>query len=91
MTETTAQNVIRAAMSVARDVGEGRLDPNSLDAELVTELRRIFGMVVGEGDPAWPLQIDVCRQVLAAGGLSVDELREWLAVLERRRNGLDPA
>lgn len=35
------------------------------------------------GDALWPLQLDVCRAVLAAGGIPPDELAEWLAVARR--------
>lgn len=84
---TTAENVIRAAASVGRDVAEGKLAPAALDAAVADECRELFGTVVGPADPLWPLHGEVCRQYLALGGLSVDELSEWLAVARSRVPG----
>ena len=86
---TTAQDVIKAAMSLARDAAAGGLSADALDAELTTACRELFGVVAGRADPLWPLQVDVARQVLAAGGLSLDELAEWIAVLQARRSAQD--
>jgi hypothetical protein len=82
----TTQEAIKAATSVARDIAEGRLAPEHLEAQAVTELRDLFGTVVGEDDPLWPVQLDVAHGVLAAGGIPTDELAEWLAVQRRRDN-----
>lgn len=76
--------VIKAAMAVAKDAAEGHLSADQLDAELTEACRGLFGVVAGPGDPVWELQIDVARQVLAAGGLSAAEVAEWLAVTRRR-------
>jgi hypothetical protein len=84
MTITTPEDIIRAAASVGRDAAEGRLSPGQLEAQAAAELRALFGTVVGEGDPAWPVQLDVARGVLAAGGIPADELSEWLAVARHR-------
>ncbi len=86
MTTSTKRDVIAAAMSVAEDVAESRLDPAALDQAVADQCRQLFGEVVGEGgDPTlWPFHIDVCRQVLAVGGLTADELSEWLAVARSR-------
>jgi hypothetical protein len=84
-----AQAVIRAAMAVAREAAEGQLDIAVLNAGLAAALREAFGTVVGPGDPAWPLQVEVCRAVLAHGGVPVAELREWAAALERREATAD--
>ena len=81
---TTAEDVIRSAASVSRDVAEGRLDPAALDAAVAAECRQLFSVVVGRDDPLWALHVDVARQVLGLGGLSADELTEWLAVARRR-------
>lgn len=81
---TATEDVIKAAMGIAKDAAEGRLSPVDLDIELTAQCRSLFGVVAGPGDPLWPLHVDVARQVLAAGGLSLDECREWIAVLERR-------
>lgn len=81
---TTTADVIKAAASVGRDVAEGRLEPAALDEAVADECKALFGTVVGEGDSLWPLHTDVARQVLAVGGLSADELSEWLAVARSR-------
>lgn len=83
---TTKHDAIEAAMSVADDVAQGRLDPATLEQQAVTELRELFAVVVGPDDPLWPVQLDVARGVLAAGGLDASELSEWAAVARRRDN-----
>jgi hypothetical protein len=80
----TKRDAIDAAMSVAEDVAESRLDPAALDQAVADECKALFGTVVGEGDSLWPLHIDVCRQALALGALTADELSEWLAVARSR-------
>jgi hypothetical protein len=88
-TETTAQAaMLKAAMSVARDLAEGRLSAAELDAAAAGECRELFGTVAGPADALWPVHLDVARQVLALGGVSADELSEWLAVA-RHREGDD--
>lgn len=84
MSALTKRDVIDAAMSVAEDVAESRLDPTQLNQAVADECKALFGEVVGEGDPLWDVHRNVCRQVLAAGGLSADELSEWLAVARSR-------
>lgn len=86
MTDTTVEDVINAAASIATDAAEGRLNPEHLEQQMLTEVRALVGTVVGEDDPLWPLQLDVARGVLAAGGVPTDELAEWLAVQRRREN-----
>lgn len=86
MSTITTQDAIKAATSVARDIAEGRLAPEHLEAQAVTELRDLFGTVAGEDDPLWPLQLQVASGVLAAGGIPTEELAEWLAVQRRRDN-----
>ncbi|MBF9328241.1 flagellar hook-length control protein [Mycobacteroides chelonae] len=86
MSTMTKRDVVTAAMSVADDAAEGRLDPATLESQLVEELHELVGSVVGEDDPLWPLQLDVARGVLAAGGLDASELSEWAAVARRREN-----
>jgi hypothetical protein len=81
---TSAEDVIKSAAAVARDIAEGRLSPATLEAQLDTELRALVGTVVGEGDPLFALQADIARGVLAVGGVPVDELSEWVAVGRRR-------
>ena len=76
----TAEAIVKAAMSVARDAAEGRLDPANVERTAAAEASALFGTVVGPGDPLWPTQVDVARRVLALGGVPDDELREWVAV-----------
>lgn len=80
----TTEDAIRAASSIARDVADGKLSPAALEAQAVAELRELVGTVVGEGDPVWPLQLQIARGVLALGGIEPDELSEWLAVGRQR-------
>lgn len=84
MSAIIKRDAIDAAMSVAEDVAKSRLDPAKLDQAVANECKALFGTVVGEGDSLWPLHADVARQVLAVGGLSADELSEWLAVARSR-------
>lgn len=81
---TTASDVVTAAMGIADDAAQGRLAPATLEAQLETELRELVGVVVGEGDPLFDLQVDIARGVLAVGGVPTDELAEWLAVARHR-------
>jgi hypothetical protein len=78
------QAAIKAAMSVAKDVAEGRLSPAQLEQAAVEEMSREFGTVGGPDHPAADLQLDVARQILAAGRIPADELAEWLAVTRSR-------
>lgn len=81
---TPVDDAVTAAMSVAKDVADGRLTPATLEHQAVAELRELVGTVVGPGDPAWPLQVQIARGVLAVGGVPADELSEWLAVARQR-------
>lgn len=84
MSISTSKDVVEAAMAVAQDAAEGKLDPSTLDAALADELREAFGDVVGGDDRLWQLQLDVARRVIALGGISADELSEWAAALRYR-------
>lgn len=84
MSSMTKTDGINAAMGLAEEIAAGTVDPSALEAELASECRNLFGQVVGDGDPLWPLQVDVARQVLSAGGISHTEVSEWAAVLRRR-------
>jgi len=84
MTITTTEDAIKAAASIARDVADGKLSPADLQAQAIAELQQLVGTVAGPDDPVWPLQLDIARQVLALGGVSADELAEWLAVARHR-------
>lgn len=81
---TNRRETIDAALGLAGDISEGKIDPVDLDAELVAKCRELCGTVVGPQDPLWPLQIGIARSVLAVGGLDADELSEWTAVARRR-------
>lgn len=83
-----AQDAIKAAMTVAKDVAEGRLDPAALNAAVAAECRQLFAFVTGPGDPLWDIHVEVARQVLALDGIPLDELAEWLAVT-RRAQGIE--
>lgn len=74
------QLAIKAAMTLAKDLAAGRITPADLDDAAAVEVHGVFSTVVGPEDPAWPTQVDVARQVLAAGGVPADELAEWLTV-----------
>ncbi len=78
---------VNAASDVLAAVEAGTLRPGEVERRAVEEMRRQFGQVNGPGDACWELHVDVCRQVFEAGGLSADELAEWVAVA-RRREGL---
>lgn len=84
MTTMTPEDAIKAASSIARDAADGRLSPTALQDQAVAELREMVGTVVGPDDPAWSLQCDIARQVLALDGVPADELAEWLAVARLR-------
>lgn len=84
MTTVTPEDTIKAASSIARDVAEGALSPTALQDQAVAELREMVGTVVGPDDPAWSLQCDIARQVLALDGVPADELAEWMAVARLR-------
>lgn len=86
-----AQDAIKAAMTVAKDVAEGRLDPAALNAAVAAECRQLFAFVTGPDDPLWDIHVEVARQVLALDGIPVDELAEWLAVTRRAQGVEAPA
>ncbi|MGH3581786.1 MAG: flagellar hook-length control protein [Mycobacterium sp.] len=86
MTAPTKRDAIEAAMNIADDVAQGRLDPAQLDAQLEAACRELVGTVAGPDDPLWPLQVQIARGVLAAGGIEAAELSEWAAVGRRREN-----
>jgi hypothetical protein len=79
-TYTSTDDAIKAAMSIATDVADGKLAPADLEAVAVAELTELFAEVVGPDNPVWPLQLQVARGILAAGGIPADELSEWAAV-----------
>ncbi len=78
----STETAIKAAMGIAREVAEGHLAVADLDATAVAEAAALFATVVGPADPVWPTQLAVARRVLALGGVTADELREWLAVAD---------
>ncbi|WP_420093559.1 flagellar hook-length control protein [Mycobacteroides abscessus] len=88
----TKHDAISAAMDLADDVAQGRVDPAELDASLEAACRDLMGTIAGPDDPLWALQVQIARGVLAAGGIEPDELAEWAAVGRRRaQGGLEPA
>jgi hypothetical protein len=80
MTAAVPTVAIKAAMSVARDLAEGRLSAGQLDDAVTTLCRELFATVAGPDDPLWGLQVEVARGILALRGIPVDEQAEWLAV-----------
>lgn len=84
MTTMTKRDAVDAAMTVAEQIADGRLDPSALQAQTVIELRELVGTVLGEGDPLFDLQCQIARGVLAADGIPASELAEWLAVARNR-------
>lgn len=77
-------DVVNAASDTLRDVETGTLKAAEVEARAVVACKELFGIVNGPGDALWPLHGDVTRQYLSAGGMSSAELREWLAVQQRR-------
>lgn len=80
----TPEQLMDAAMDIAAASVDGRIRPADIEAEVLAKCREYMGVVHGPDDQAWTLQIDICRQVLHAGGLTVDEVAEWLAVMRTR-------
>lgn len=84
---TTPADAISAAMSLAKDVAEGRLDVAALEAQAVAELRGLLDTEPEPGSALAVLQLEVARRVLARGDLPADELVEWTGVARRREAG----
>ncbi|CAM3070168.1 hypothetical protein BST27_29690 [Mycobacterium intermedium] len=87
---TSKRDAILAALSLVENLDTGKIKPAELDAELVSACRALFGQVVGDGDALWSLHTDVCRQAIALGALTADELSEWVAVLRQRQRAGEP-
>lgn len=85
-TKVALKAAVVSALSVAEAIGQGHMSLDALEETTIAECRELFGTVYGPDDPLWLLQLDVVRQVLAHGGMSADELAEWLAV-QRTREG----
>jgi hypothetical protein len=83
----TLADVVNAASDTLAAVEAGSLGAAEVETRAVAACRELVGQVNGAGDVLWPLHLDVARQVLEAGGLSAAELREWLAVQQRREAG----
>lgn len=82
---------VDAALSVAEDIADGRLQPSQLDGEVASLCREMFAHVIGADDPLWELQVEVARGVLAVGGVPANELAEWLAVTRQAEGVEEPA
>lgn len=61
---------VSAAMSVAKDLAEGRLTADQFQSYAVTSCHELLSTVVGPSDALWDVQLGICRGVLAARGLS---------------------
>ncbi len=86
MTVLSKKDSVAAALSVAEDIGSGKLSPADLEAQLVAEVTALFSVVADEGDPLRPVQIESARAVLAAGLISATELAEWSSVARHRES-----
>lgn len=84
--KTARKEVVVSALAIADAVAHDRMSPVELEAAAAEQCRELFGTVYGPEDPLWELQVSVVRQVLAFGGMTADELAEWLAV-QRSREG----
>lgn len=84
MTQTPEQ-LMDAAMDVARDIATGEITPAEIEAATLAKCREAVGVVYGPHDPLWELHRDISRQFLHAGGHSVEELLEWVAVMRSRQ------
>jgi hypothetical protein len=84
------REAVKAAISVADDITDGRLSPADLEREAAEAVRELAGRVVGRGDPIWPVQVEITRGVLAAGGIPFGELQEWVGLARHRERGDAP-
>lgn len=83
--QVTAADVVNAATDVLDGITSGSLSPAEVERRAVDACRSLFAVVGSDpSDPLWSLHGDITRQYLAAGGLSANELAEWLAVQRRR-------
>lgn len=80
----TPEELMDAAMDVAAQAADGRLKPQEIEAQTIARCREIMGTVYGPDDPAWTVQLDISRQIIAMNGHPADELAEWLAVIRQR-------
>ena len=80
----TPEELMDAAMDIAAQAADGRLKPSEVEAQTIARCREIMGTVYGPDDPAWPVQLDISRQIIAMNGHTADELAEWLAVIRAR-------
>lgn len=83
----TDADVVNSAFDVQAAITDGTLSAANLEADLVETMCAEFGTVGGPDDPLFELHRDVTRQFIAAGGLTSNELREWLSVRLRAENG----
>lgn len=71
---------VDAVINVAEDIVAGRISLDELEAVAAERACLRCRTVSGPGDSHWPMQVDICRAVLAAGGIPPNELAEWTAV-----------
>ncbi|KZF06503.1 MAG: hypothetical protein WBD41_04830 [Rhodococcus sp. (in: high G+C Gram-positive bacteria)] len=85
----TVADCVNAASDIHAEVEANTLDPSAIEDRAVEACRALFGLVGnGQDDGLWVLHRDVTRQFLGAGGLTADELTEWVAVQRRRESDL---
>lgn len=82
----TKRDAVTAAMNLADDVAEGRVNVAELEHQAITELSRLALEPAEPGTEMAVLRVVIARRVLAEGGVPTDELAEWLAVQRRREN-----
>lgn len=80
----TKRDAIDAALQLAEDLNDGKIDSAGLDIELASTCRALVGAVTGPDDALWPMQVDIARQAIALGALTADELSEWATVMRQR-------
>ena len=79
-----------AAADLLEQIENNQLDPATVEARAVAACKRLFGLVgSGPADPLWSTHADITKQFLGAGGLTADEIAEWLALQRRREAGGD--
>lgn len=86
--QVTEVDAVRSAYRVLGEIDAGTLTGGGVTDRAVEVCKSTVGVVgSGPADPLWSLHADIARQFLAAGGLSSEELSEWVAVQKRRENG----
>lgn len=86
MSKSAVTVAVEAIMDLAKDVAEGRVSPADLDREAAAKTLELYRIVDGPADPIWPIQVEIARQVMARGGIPLEEMQQWVAVAMSRAN-----